>query len=48
VAWVREVAGRRIFYTSLGHPDDFRDENFLRLLLNALEWTTRQPLTPRR
>jgi putative membrane-bound dehydrogenase-like protein len=48
VAWVREVAGRRIFYTSLGHPDDFRDENFIRLLLNALEWTTRQPLTPRR
>jgi putative membrane-bound dehydrogenase-like protein len=48
IAWVREVKGRRIFYTSLGHPDDFHNENFVRLLLNALEWTTQRPLTPRR
>ena len=48
VAWVRTLKGRRIFYTSLGHPDDFQDENFQRLLLNALEWTLQQPLPPRR
>lgn len=38
VAWVREKDGRRVFYTSLGHPDDFRDPNFLRLLVNGVAW----------
>jgi putative membrane-bound dehydrogenase-like protein len=44
VAWVREKDGRRVFYTSLGHPDDFRDENFTRLLVNALAWVTKDGL----
>jgi putative heme-binding domain-containing protein len=46
VAWVRERGDQRVFYTSLGHPDDFRDANFVRLLVNALAWTTRTELTP--
>jgi type 1 glutamine amidotransferase len=41
VAWTREKNGRRVFYTSLGHPDDFKDPNFIRLLTNALAWATR-------
>jgi putative membrane-bound dehydrogenase-like protein len=48
VAWVRErkVGGQtqRVFYTSLGHPDDFKDANFTRLLVNALAWTTGREL----
>jgi putative heme-binding domain-containing protein len=48
VAWVREKDGRRVFYTSLGHPDDFRDPNFTRLLVNALAWTTKTELKPAR
>jgi putative membrane-bound dehydrogenase-like protein len=44
VAWVREKGGRRVFYTSLGHPDDFKDANFTRLLVNALAWTTKTEL----
>ncbi|WP_439622374.1 PVC-type heme-binding CxxCH protein [Gemmata sp.] len=44
VAWVREKDGRRVFYTSLGHPDDFKDENFTRLVVNALAWATRTEL----
>ena len=44
VAWVREKDGRRVFYTSLGHPDDFKDANFNRLLVNALAWTTKTDL----
>jgi type 1 glutamine amidotransferase len=44
VAWVREKGGQRIFYTSLGHPDDFKDQNFTRLLVNALAWTTKTKL----
>lgn len=44
VAWARETDGRRVFYTSLGHPDDFADANFIRLLTNALAWTTKTEL----
>ncbi len=50
VAWVRErkVGGRtqRVFYTSLGHMDDFKDPSFTRLLVNALAWTTGRELKP--
>ncbi len=46
VAWVRERGNQRVFYTSLGHPDDFRDPNFARLLVNALAWATRTEFTP--
>lgn len=42
VAWARENGKQRIFYTSLGIPDDFRNENFLRLLDNSLLWLAEQ------
>jgi len=52
VAWVRTHKGGRIFYTSLGHQKDFRDENFLRMLGNALFWTAKRdvkrPPAPRK
>ena len=38
VAWVNSTRGRRVFYTSLGHPDDFQNEAFRRLLRNAILW----------
>lgn len=43
VAWVRERkldggATQRVFYTSLGTPDDFKSPEFLRLLTNGLLW----------
>jgi type 1 glutamine amidotransferase len=31
-----------VFYTSLGHPDDFKDESFVRLLTNAVFWTAKK------
>ncbi len=40
VAWVRPHKGGRVFYTSLGHPADFQEESFQRLLVNAIDWTT--------
>ena len=46
VAWVREKDGRRVFYTSLGHPDDFKDANFTRLLANGLAWATKTDFKP--
>ncbi|MFO0852226.1 MAG: PVC-type heme-binding CxxCH protein [Gemmataceae bacterium] len=42
VAWVRQrpVDGKvqRVFYTSLGGPEDFKNPIFLRLLTNGLFW----------
>ncbi len=48
VAWTRAFGPKqaRIFYTSLGHPDDFADPQFRRLLLNAILWAAGQPLPP--
>jgi putative membrane-bound dehydrogenase-like protein len=44
VAWVREKDGRRVFYTSLGHPDDFKEPDFIRLLVNGLAWASKTEL----
>lgn len=38
VAWTRQHHGGRIFYTSLGHPRDFWELDFLRLIENAVMW----------
>jgi len=49
VAWVRTRADhhdQRVFYTSLGTPEDFQNENFRRLLTNAVFWAAgRQPVS---
>jgi type 1 glutamine amidotransferase len=42
IAWTRAYKGGRIFYASLGHQKDFEDENFVRLLANALYWTAKR------
>jgi type 1 glutamine amidotransferase len=42
VAWVRQNNGGRVFYTSLGVQQDFKQESFRRLLLNAIFWCTKQ------
>jgi len=38
VAWTTAYEGARIFYTSLGHPGDFEEPAFARLLANAIRW----------
>ena len=48
IAWTRVYRGGRIFYTSLGERKDFADENFLRLLANAVAWTTDRVWKPSR
>jgi type 1 glutamine amidotransferase len=42
VSWVHTYNGGRTFYTSMGVPEDFQDENFRRLLSNAIFWTARR------
>jgi hypothetical protein len=38
VAWTHTYHGGRVFYTSLGHPDDFEVPQFSQLLVNAIYW----------
>ncbi len=38
VAWTSPKTGGRVFYTSLGNPDDFRNPVFRKLILNAVTW----------
>ncbi|MEO8428289.1 MAG: PVC-type heme-binding CxxCH protein [Verrucomicrobiota bacterium] len=42
VAWANTNANRRVFYTSLGGPDDFKEPAFRRLLLNGILWALKQ------
>lgn len=45
--WVNTAENRRVFYTSLGNPDDFALPNFRRLLLNAVFWSLDKPVAVR-
>jgi hypothetical protein len=38
VAWTRDVKGRRVFYTSLGHPADFDLASVRRLVVQGAIW----------
>lgn len=39
VAWTTTYHGGKVFFTSLGGPEDFADENFRTLLKNAVGWS---------
>ena len=39
VAWTGTNSfGAKIFVTTLGHPEDFQEESFQRLIINAIHW----------
>ena len=42
VAWIRSDHRGRTFHTSLGRAADFHRTAFVRLLANAVDWTSRQ------
>jgi type 1 glutamine amidotransferase len=44
VAWTTTYKGGRVFYTSLGNPDDFRQPAFRRLLTRAAFWVLERPV----
>ncbi len=44
VAWINRANNRRVFYTSLGNPDDFKQPFFQRLLLNGIFWCLDRPI----
>jgi type 1 glutamine amidotransferase len=42
VTWLHTYKGGRMFYTSMGVPEDFQIEDFRRLLANAIFWTAQR------
>jgi hypothetical protein len=40
IAWTHRFGEKRarVFFTSLGHPDDFANSEFRRLLVNGIDW----------
>jgi type 1 glutamine amidotransferase len=40
VTWTHTYKGGRMFYTSMGNPEDFRNDDFRRLIVNAILWTS--------
>lgn len=44
VAWTNTHNAGRVFYTSLGHKEDFKTASFRRLLLNGVLWALDKPI----
>ncbi|MEW6356754.1 MAG: ThuA domain-containing protein [Planctomycetota bacterium] len=45
VAWVwKNKHGGRVFFTTLGHPEDFKEEPVVRLVVNAIHWCLDLPV----
>jgi type 1 glutamine amidotransferase len=44
VAWTHSYKGGHVFFTSLGHPDDFAAPQFRTLLTNAIFWSMNRPV----
>lgn len=44
LTWIRSYRDARIFYSALGHPDDFQKPPFRQLLVNAVFWALERPV----
>lgn len=44
LTWVREYKGSRVFYSGLGHPGDFEQPEFFKMLTNAIFWAMDMPV----
>ena len=44
VAFTNTFCDGRVFFTSLGHPDDFKNELFCKLLVNGVYWALEMPV----
>ena len=43
VTWTNKYNSGRMFYTSLGVPEDFANEHFVKMIVNAIFWTANKP-----
>jgi type 1 glutamine amidotransferase len=48
LTWTHEYKGGRVFYTSLGGTDDFKNDNFIKMLTNALAWVSKRELSAKK
>lgn len=49
VAWTwKNEWGGKVFFTTLGHPEDFQVESFQRLVVNAIHWELGKPVPKNR
>lgn len=46
LAWVKQERRRRVFFTTAGHPDDFRNADFRRLAVNGILWALGRKVPP--
>ncbi|WP_247236544.1 ThuA domain-containing protein [Telluribacter sp. SYSU D00476] len=45
VAWTwKNKHGAKVFFTTLGHPEDFKDESLQRMTVNAIHWLLDKPV----
>jgi len=44
VAWTNTSGKSRVFYTSFGSVDDFKDQEFCKMLVNAVFWAIDRPV----
>jgi type 1 glutamine amidotransferase len=45
VAWTgKNSYGAKFFFTTLGHPEDFDQEPFQHLVINAIHWAAGKPI----
>jgi len=44
LTWTRNYKGSRVFYSSLGHPNDFKQPQFRKMLVNAIYWAMDRPV----
>jgi type 1 glutamine amidotransferase/nicotinamidase-related amidase len=43
VAWTNTFGKAKVFYTSLGHVNDFKQASFVKLMTNAMDWARTLP-----
>ena len=46
VAWTRQYKQSRVFFTTLGHPDDFAQASMRRLVINGIYWALGRTCPP--
>ena len=44
VVWTKTHDNRRVFFTTFGHPEDFKNDDFRRLTINGLLWALNLPI----
>ncbi|MEP6595226.1 MAG: ThuA domain-containing protein [Ginsengibacter sp.] len=44
IAWTRSAGNSKVFYTSLGHPTDFKVPQFITLLTSGIKWCLEENL----